>query len=138
MTDRARILGLMALKEKARGAALLARVADLTRKLADCDALLGRLAAMMAQRRAAPATARLVSDLQADRQLTAQLMAETDRQRQRRTELAAGLAAAQADLAAQEHRRDTLADKAREARRLTRDERQARADAALPPRRPAG
>lgn len=137
MTDRARILGLMALQEKARGATLLSRVADLTRKLADCNALLGKLGEMVAQRRTSAATARLVSDLQSDRHLTAQLMAETDRQQQRRAELARDLAAAQAELAAQEHRRDTLADKAKDARRQSRDDRQARADAALPPRQAA-
>ncbi|MEY4982806.1 MAG: hypothetical protein RIR62_1072 [Pseudomonadota bacterium] len=134
MTDRARILGLMALKERAAVAAMLARVADLTRRLAEAQAMAARLEAMIDQRRAAPPVARLATDIRSDRILTGQLLAEAARQHGLRDGLARKLAAAQGALAQREHRRDLLADKAGAARQAARDDRQARAEAMLPPR----
>lgn len=133
MTDRSRILGLMALKERAAVAAMLGHVADLSRKLADTDAMVARLDAMIAHRRAAPPAARLATDIRSDRLLTAQLLAEADRQRRLRDGIAAELSTARAELAQREHRRDLMADKAKAARHIAGEDRQARADAALPP-----
>ena len=135
MTDRARILGLMALKDRAAVAAMLARVADLARRHGEAEAMVARLDAMITQRREAPPVARLATDIRSDRILTGQLLAEAARQRGLRDGLARELAAAQGALSQREHRRDLLADKAKAARRAARDERQAQADALLPPRR---
>lgn len=135
MTDRVRILGLMALKERAAIAETLARVGGLGRAMAEAQGMADRLRMMVAQRQNST-PARLATDLRSDRHLTAQLLAELDRQAARANTLSTELAEAQADLARQEHRLQTLEDKAATARRLAREERQARADAALPARSP--
>lgn len=134
MTDHARILGLMALKERAAIAASQSRVGSLARALAEAQGMAERLRRMVDSRAQSAPAERLATDIRADRHLTAQLLAEADRQTARIGELTALLAEAQAELARQEHRLQTLDDKASTARRRAQEERQARADAMLPPR----
>jgi hypothetical protein len=67
--------------------------------------------------------------------MAAQLLTEAERQQGRQAALAARMAEEQARLAQQEHRHQTLTDKASVARKSEAEERLALRDAAMPARR---
>ena len=135
MTDKARTLSLMALKQKARIAETLTEVGKIARQKAEAEAMAERLDAMIAQRREGATGPRLATDLMAERRLTGQLLTEAERQKERWATLAADLMRHQSDLAQQEHRLQTLGDKAKAAKAETAREKLARAEAAQPPRK---
>jgi hypothetical protein len=135
MTDKARTLSLMALKQKAQIAETLTEVGKLARQKAEAEAMTERLDAMLAQRREGATGPRLATDLMAERRLTGQLLTEAERQRERWATLAADLVRHQAELSQQEHRLQTLGEKAQAARTEAAQEKQARIDAAQPPRK---
>lgn len=135
MTDKARTLSLMALKQKAQIAETLTEVNKIARQKAEAAAMAERLDAMLAQRREGATGPRLATDLMAERRLTGQLLTEAERQKQRWTTLAADLVRHQAELAHQEHRLQTLGDKAQAAKVEAAREKQTRIDAAQPPRK---
>lgn len=135
MTDKARTLSLMALKQKAKVAETLTEVGKLARQKAEAEAMTERLESMIAQRREGATGPRLATDLMAERKVTGQLLSEAERQRERWATLANDLVQHQAALAQQEHRLSTLGDKAKEEKAKAAAEKQAKADAAQPPRK---
>lgn len=135
MTDKARTLSLMALKQKAKVAETLTEVSKISRQKAEAEAMTERLDAMIAQRREGATGPRLATDLFAERKLTGQLLTEAERQRERWATLANDLVQHQAMLAQQEHRLSTLGDKAKEEKAKAAAEKQAKLDAAQPPRK---
>jgi hypothetical protein len=135
MTDKARTLSLMALKQKAQIAETLTEVSKIARQKAEAAAMAERLDAMLAQRREGATGPRLATDLMAERRLTGQLLTEAERQKQRWATLAADLVRHQAELAHQEHRLQTLGDKAQAAKIEAAREKQTQIDAAQPPRK---
>lgn len=135
MTDKARTLSLMALKQKAQIAETLTEVSKIARQKAEAAAMAERLDAMLAQRREGATGPRLATDLIAERRLTGQLLTEAERQKQRWATLAADLVRHQAELAHQEHRLQTLGDKAQAAKIEAAREKQTQIDAAQPPRK---
>lgn len=134
MSGSARTLGLMALKEKARIASTLADLREVARQKAEAERVVERLTEALA-RQGQTSGVRLATEIMAERAMSAQILTEAQRLKDRQKALAAQLAEEQARLAKQEHRHQTLTDKARDARRIEADERQAARDAALPPRR---
>ncbi len=135
MTDKARTLSLMALKQKAQIAETLTEVSKIARQKAEAAAMAERLDAMLAQRREGATGPRLATDLMAERRLTGQLLTEAEKQKQRWATLAADLVRHQAELAHQEHRLQTLGDKAQAAKIEAAREKQTQIDAAQPPRK---
>ncbi len=135
MTDKARTLSLMALQQKAQIAETLTEVGKIARQKAEAAAMAERLDAMLAQRREGATGPRLATDLMAERRLTGQLLTEAERQKDRWASLNAELVRHQAALAQQEHRLQTLGDKAQAARHEAAREKQARIDAAQPSRK---
>lgn len=135
MTDKARTLSLMALKQKAKVAETLTEVGKLARQKAEAEAMTERLESMIAQRREGATGPRLATDLMAERKLTGQLLTEAERQRERWATLANELVQHQATLAQQEHRLSTLGDKAKEEKAKAAAEKQAKIEAAQPPRK---
>lgn len=131
---KARVLGLMALQEKARIAATLADLRDVVRQKDEAERMIARLTEAL-ERQGAATGIRLASEIMAERAMAAQLMAEVDRQRDRAQSLAARLAEEQAKLAQQEQRHEKLTEKAMTERRAAAAERLAARDAAMPPRR---
>lgn len=134
MSSSGRVLGLMALKEKARIAATLADLREVARQKAEAERMVERLTEALA-RQGQTGGVRLATEVLADHAMSTQILAEAQRYRDRQTVLAGQLAEEQARLAVQEHRHQTLTEKARDARRCEAEERQAARDAALPPRR---
>lgn len=134
MSGSARVLGLMALKEKARIAATLADLREVARQKAEAERVVERLTEALA-RQGQTGGVRLATEVLADRAMSAQILTEAQRYRDRQTVLAGQLAEEQARLAVQEHRHQTLTEKARDARRCEAEVQQAARDAALPPRR---
>lgn len=135
MTDKARTLSLMALKQKARVAETLTEMGRIARQKAEAEAMAEKLESMLAQRREGATGPRLATDLMAERNLTGQLLTEAERQRQRWATLAQDLVQHQASLAQQEHRLQTLGDKAKAAKVESLRDRQAKIEAAQPPRK---
>ena len=134
MSGPGRVLGLMALKEKARIAATLADLREVARQKAEAERVVERLTEALA-RQGQTSGVRLATEIMSERAMSAQILTEAQRHKDRQTALATQLAEEQARLAKQEHRHQTLTDKARDARQAEADERQAARDAALPPRR---
>lgn len=134
MTGSARSWKLLALQQKARVAAELAAVADLARARAAAEGAVDTLRAALADRSAPQGQVCLASHVRGARLFVGQIAAEVDRQKERARLLSEELATAQARLARQDHRLSTLNDRARDAKRAEAAERQARADAAAPPR----
>lgn len=135
MTDKARTLSLMALKQKAHVADILTEVGKLARQKAEAEAMTERLEEMIAARREAATGPRLATDLMAERRLTGQLLNEAERQRVRWATLANELVQHQTQLAQQEHRLSTLGDKAKDAKAQAVADKLARFEAAQPPRK---
>jgi hypothetical protein len=135
MTDKSRTLSLMALTQRAKVAETLTEVGRIARQKAEAEAMAEKLDAMVAQRREGAKGPRLATDLMAERNLTGQLLTEAERQRQRWATLTQDLVQHQALLAQQEHRLQTLGDKAKAAKVEDLRNRQAKADAAQPPRK---
>lgn len=131
---KARVLGLMALQEKAQIAGTLADLRDVVRQKDEADRMVARLTEAL-ERQGAASGIRLASEIMAERAMAAQLIAEADRQRERAQALAARLAEEQAKLARQEQRHEKLTEKAATERRRAADEKLAAREAAMPPRR---
>lgn len=134
MTGKSRVLGLMALQERARIAGTLADLREVVRQKDEADHMLARLSEAL-QRQGSGTGVRLATEVMAERAMTAQLMVEVERQRDRAGALAVRLAEEQMRLATQEQRQQKLTDEAGKARRHEVAERLARYEAALPPRR---
>lgn len=132
--SKARVLGLMALQEKARMAGTLAELRQVVRQKDEAEQMVARLTEALS-RQGGGAGVRLATEVMAERAMAAQLMAEVERQRARAGELAARVAEEQAKLAVQEQRQQKLTDEAGLARRQDVAERLAAREAALPPRR---
>lgn len=134
MSGGSRTLGLMALKEKARIAGTLADLRTVVAQKAEAERMVERLREALAKQGQVPGV-RLASEIAAERNMATQLLSETERQQGRQAALAARMAEEQARLARQEHRHQTLTDKASVARKSEAEERLALRDAAMPSRR---
>lgn len=132
--SKERVLGLMALKERARMAVTLADLRDVMRQKDETDRVVARLGEALA-RQGNGAGIRLASEIMAERAMTAQLMDEMERQQDRAAVLATRVAEEQAKLALQEQRQQKLVEEAGTARRLAATERLAAREAAMPARR---
>lgn len=134
MSGKSRVLGLMALQEKARIAGTLADLREAGRQKDEAARMVARLQEALS-RQGQGAGVRLAAEVMAERAIAAQILTEAERHRARHEALAARMAEEQARLAQQEHRHQMLTDKARDARRSEAEARQALRDAALPTRR---
>lgn len=132
--SKERVLGLMALKERARMAVTLSDLRDVIRQKDETDRVVARLGEALS-RQGGGAGIRLASEIMAERSMTAQLMAEMERQQDRAAVLAARVAEEQAKLALQEQRQQKLVDEAGTARRAVAAEKLAAREAAMPARR---
>ncbi len=132
--SKARVLGLMALQEKARMAGTLADLRRLIRQKDETEQMVQRLTEALA-RQGGGAGVRLASEIMAERAMAAQLMAEMGKQRERAAALALQVAETQAKLAVQEQRQQKLVDEAGTARRQAAAQTLALREAAMPPRR---
>jgi|GEM_PF-4277716 len=131
---KSRVLKLMALQEKARIAGTLADMREVVRQKEEADRMVERLREALARQGGKPGI-RLATEIAAERAMAAQLLTEAERHRMRQEALALRMAEEQAKLAKQEHRHQTLTDKAKGARRSEVEEKLALRDAAMPPRR---
>lgn len=129
-----RVLGLMALKERARMAVTLADLRDVMRQKDEADRVVARLGEALSRQGGGPGI-RLASEIMAERAMTAQLMAEMEKQQDRLAVLASRVAEEQAKLALQEQRQQKLVDEAGLARRNVAAEKLAAREAAMPARR---
>lgn len=134
MSGGSRTLGLMALKEKARIAGTLADLRTVVAQKDEAQRMVDRLHEALARQGQAQGV-RLATEIAAERMMAAQLLTEAERQQGRQAALAARMAEEQARLAQQEHRHQTLTDKASVARKSEAEERLALRDAAMPARR---
>lgn len=134
MSGKSKVLGLMALQEKARIAGTLADLRAAARQKDEAERMVARLHEALS-RQSKGAGVRLAAEVMAERAMAAQILTEADKHRARQETFAAKMAEEQAKLARQEHRHQTLADKAKAARRSEAEERLALREAALPPRR---
>lgn len=129
-----RVLGLMALRERARMAVTLADLREVKRQKDEADRVVARLGEALSRQGGGPGI-RLASEIMAERAMTAQLTAEIERQRDRLAALASRVAEEQAKLALQEQRQQKLVDEAGLARRNLASEKLATREAAMPARR---
>jgi aspartate/tyrosine/aromatic aminotransferase len=129
-----RVLGLMALRERARMAVTLADLREVKRQKDEADRVVARLGEALSRQGGGPGI-RLASEIMAERAMTAQLTAEIERQRDRLAALASRVAEEQAKLALQEQRQQKLVDEAGLARRNLAAEKLATREAAMPARR---
>ncbi len=134
MSGSSRTLGLMALKEKARIAGTLADLRTVVAQKAEAERMVERLREALAKQGQVQGV-RLATEIAAERSMAVQLLSETERQQGRQAALAARMAEEQGRLAKQEHRHQTLTDKAKVARKSEAEERLALRDAAMPARR---
>ena len=134
MSGKSKVLGLMALQEKARIAGTLADLRAAARQKDEAERMVARLHEALS-RQGKGAGVRLAAEVMAERAMAAQILTEAEKHRARQEAFAAKMAEEQAKLARQEHRHQTLADKAKAARRSEAEERLALREAALPPRR---
>jgi hypothetical protein len=134
MSGSSRTLGLMALKEKARIAGTLADLRTVVAQKAEAERMVERLREALTKQGQVQGV-RLATEIAAERNMATQLLSETERQQGRQAALAARMAEEQGRLARQEHRHQTLTDKAKVARKSEAEERLALRDAAMPARR---
>ncbi len=134
MSGSSRTLGLMALKEKARIAGTLADLRTVVAQKAEAERMVERLREALAKQGQVQGV-RLATEIAAERNMATQLLSETERQQGRQAALTARMAEEQGRLARQEHRHQTLTDKAKVARKSEAEERLALRDAAMPARR---
>lgn len=134
MSGSSRTLGLMALKEKARIAGTLADLRTVVAQKAEAERMVERLREALAKQGQSQGV-RLATEIAAERNMAVQLLSEAERQQGRQAALAARMAEEQGRLARQEHRHQTLTDKAKVARKSEAEERLALRDAAMPARR---
>ena len=134
MSGSSRTLGLMALKEKARIAGTLADLRTVVAQKAEAERMVERLREALAKQGQVRGV-RLATEIAAERNMATQLLTETERQQGKQAALAARMAEEQGRLARQEHRHQTLTDKAKVARKSEAEERLALRDAAMPARR---
>lgn len=134
MSGKSKVLGLMALQEKARIAGTLADLRAAARQKDEAERMVARLHEALSRQNKG-AGVRLAAEVMAERAMASQILTEADKHRARQEAFAAKMAEEQAKLARQEHRHQTLADKAKAARRSEAEERLALREAALPPRR---
>ena len=134
MSGSSRTLGLMALKEKARIAGTLADLRTVVAQKAEAERMVERLREALAKQGQVQGV-RLATEIAAERNMAKQLLSETERQQGRQAALAARMTEEQGRLAQQEHRHQTLTDKAKVARKSEVEERLALRDAAMPARR---
>ena len=134
MSGSSRTLGLMALKEKARIAGTLADLRTVVAQKAEAERMVERLREALAKQGQVQGV-RLATEIAAERNMAKQLLSETERQQGRQAALAARMTEEQGRLARQEHRHQTLTDKAKVARKSEVEERLALRDAAMPARR---
>jgi hypothetical protein len=134
MSGSSRTLGLMALKEKARIAGTLADLRTVVAQKAEAERMVERLREALAKQGQVQGV-RLATEIAAERNMATQLLSETERQQGRQAALTARMAEEQGRLARQEHRHQTLTDKAKVARKSEAEERLALRDAAMPSRR---
>jgi hypothetical protein len=131
---KSRVLKLMALQEKARIAGTLADMREVVRQKDEAERMVERLREALARQGGAPGV-RLATEIMAERAMAAQLLTEAERHKLRQDALTARMAEEQTKLARQEHRHQTLVDKAKGAVRSEVEEKLALRDAAMPPRR---
>ncbi|MBA4351986.1 MAG: hypothetical protein C0427_12165 [Rhodobacter sp.] len=124
----------MALKEKARIAGTLADLRTVVAQKAEAERMVERLREALAKQGQVQGV-RLATEIAAERNMAKQLLSETERQQGRQAALAARMTEEQERLARQEHRHQTLTDKAKVARKSEVEERLALRDAAMPARR---
>lgn len=134
MSGSSRTLGLMALKEKARIAGTLADLRTVVAQKAEAERMVERLREALTKQGQVQGV-RLATEIAAERNMATQLLSETERQQGRQAALAARMAEEQGRLARQEHRHQSLTDKAKVARKSEAEERLALRDAAMPARR---
>jgi len=134
MSGSSRTLGLMALKEKARIAGTLADLRTVVAQKAEAERMVERLREALAKQGQVQGV-RLATEIAAERNMAVQLLSEAERQQGKQAALAARMAEEQGRLARQEHRHQTLTDKAKDARKSEAEERLALRDAAMPARR---
>lgn len=134
MSGKSKVLGLMALQEKARIAGTMADLRAAARQKDEAERMVARLQEALARQSKGDGV-RLAAEVMAERAMTAQILTEAERHRQKQEAFAAKMAEEQAKLARQEHRHQTLTDKAKAARRSEAEEKLALREAAQPPRR---
>lgn len=134
MSGKSKVLGLMALQEKARIAGTMADLRAAAHQKDEAERMVARLQEALA-RQSKGAGVRLAAEVMAERAMTAQILTEAERHRLKQEAFAAKMAEEQAKLARQEHRHHTLTDKAKAARRSEAEEKLALREAAQPPRR---
>ena len=134
MSGKSKVLGLMALQEKARIAGTMADLRAAARQKDEAERMVARLHDALARQSKGDGV-RLAAEVMAERAMAAQILTEAERHRQKQAAFAAKMAEEQAKLARQEHRHQTLTDKAKAARRSEAEEKIALREAAQPPRR---
>ncbi|MBD1203364.1 MAG: hypothetical protein H9533_04420 [Rhodobacteraceae bacterium] len=134
MSGKSKVLGLMALQEKARIAGTMADLRAAAHQKDEAERMVARLKEALA-RQSKGEGVRLAAEVMAERAMTAQILTEAERHRLKQEAFAAKMAEEQAKLARQEHRHQTLTDKAKAARRGEAEEKLALREAAQPPRR---
>lgn len=134
MSGASRTLGLMALREKARIAVTLADLRTVAQQKAEAERMVERLNEALS-RQGKPGGVRLATEIAAERHMAAQILSEVERHRARQEALETRLTEEQARLSQQEHRHQTLKEKAGSARKTEAEEKLALREAAMPPRR---
>ncbi|NGQ90052.1 hypothetical protein G5V65_04030 [Rhodobacter sp. HX-7-19] len=134
MSGASRTLGLMALREKARIAVTLADLRTVAQQKAEAERMVERLNEALS-RQGKPGGVRLATEIAAERHMAAQILSEVERHRARQEALETRLTEEQARLSQQEHRHQTLMEKAGSARKTEAEEKLALREAAMPPRR---
>ena len=132
MTSR-RILDLITRKLMAELASDRLELARTNRRMNEAEATVGRLGALLADRRALPAAA-LAADLRLSCRVTGEIIAARDRQASVVAQLQSDLISRQEGVARKDRRRERLAEAAHAAALVETDAQDARTAAALPPR----
>jgi hypothetical protein len=130
MSERSRMIGLMARREAAQLADARRGFAAVVRQHQAAEHLTQRLESLLDARRVEGAAAMSVAQLREHRRLSDQLAAEAERNRQRAVQLEAEVKKVAAELAQKDHRKRVLDDAALSARQSEQREREDRADAA--------
>ncbi len=134
MTERSRLIGLMAKREAAQLADARRGFAAVVKQQQAAENMSQRLDDLLNQRRLGSAGAMSVADLREHRRLSDQIAAEAARNRLRAQQLKAEVDAAAEELARKDHRKRVLDDAAQTARHSEAQERENRREAASSPR----
>lgn len=133
MTDRSRLIALMAQREATELANARRAFATVVQEQTAAANMSARLTALMDQKRDQLRERMSVAQLRQHRHLSTQLATEAERNRLKAEQMQAEIDAAMADLTRKKHRMQVLEDAAKTARKAEAEEREDKRDAARIP-----